>query len=244
MPSNYGHGANVLYNVDLVFCIDATGSMQMEHLLEMVKEKALSFYHDLTDCMESLDNPKHVNQLRIRLIAFRDYLADGMDAMLTTNFFILPQERELFEEAVQGITAQGGGDDPEDGLEALAYAIRSNWCEGGRQADGTTVKRRQVIVLWTDEEAHDLGFGKKADNYPREYMAKDFAELTSWWGDDDEPGYMDPNFKRLLLYAPATKNWKMISDNWDNVLHFQSEAGAGLDTITYDQILHVIAGSI
>lgn len=241
MPSNYVQGSKVLYNVDLVFCIDATGSMSMERMLEMVKEKALSFHEDLTRYMEGMKIPKHVNQLRIRLIAFRDYIADGADAMLTTNFFKLPEEKELFEKAVRGITAQGGGDDPEDGLEALAYAIRSHWDNGTKRQDGITLKRRQVIVLWTDEETHDLGFGRAAANYPAEYMAKDFSELTSWWEDDS---YMDPSSKRLLLYAPGKPNWRKISENWDNVLHFQSEAGAGLDTVTYDQIIHTIGNSI
>ncbi len=241
MPSNYGQGSKVLYNVDLVFCIDATGSMSMERMLDMVKERALAFHSDLTYCMEHLDNPKHVNQLRIRLIAFRDYIADGADAMLTTNFFKLPEEKELFEKAVRGITAQGGGDDPEDGLEALAYAIHSHWCEGGIQQDGTQIKRRQVIVLWTDEETHDLGFGKAAPNYPREYMAKSFSELTSWWEDDEK---MDYDSKRLLLYAPAKPNWNKVLQNWDNVLHFPSEAGMGLDKLSYEQIINTIANSI
>ena len=240
MPSNYAQKSTTMYNVDLVFCIDATGSMAMERMLEMVKEKALSFHKDLTSFMENMNVPKHINQLRIRLIAFRDYIADGADAMLTTNFFKLPEEQDLFEKAVRGITAQGGGDDPEDGLEALAYAIRSHW-DNGKQQDGTVLRHRQVIVLWTDEEAHDLGFGKAATNYPKEYMAKDFSELTSWWEDEN---YMDPGSKRLLLYAPGKPNWRKISDNWDNVLHFQSEAGVGLDTVTYDQIIHTIGNSI
>ena len=37
------------YNVDMVFCIDATGSMG--ELLDKVKENALSFYKDLQKMM-------------------------------------------------------------------------------------------------------------------------------------------------------------------------------------------------
>lgn len=231
MGSNY----KVSYNVDLVFCIDATASM--DGLLDMVKKHALSFHEDLSDSMAK--KKKTINQLRIRIVAFRDYKYDGRDAMLTTDFFTLPQEQDLFERCIRGIEAVGGGDDPEDGLEAMAYAIRSHWCEGGQG-----VKRRQVIVVWTDAATHDLGFGWDEETYPREYMVKDFNELTSWWGDATNAGYMDKNAKRLLLYAPDQPYWNTISANWDNVLHFPSEAGQGLDEVSYSDIIDTISNSI
>lgn len=231
MASNY----KVSYNVDLVFCIDATASM--DGLLDMVKKHALSFHRDLSDSMSK--KKKSINQLRIRIVAFRDYKYDGRDAMLTTDFFTLPQDKDLFERCIRGIEAVGGGDDPEDGLEALAYAIRSHWCEGG-----SGIKRRQVIVVWTDAATHDLGFGWDEESYPREYMVKDFNELTLWWGDAANAGFMDKNAKRLLLYAPDQPYWNTISANWDNVLHFPSEAGQGLDEVSYSEIIDTISNSI
>lgn len=231
MGSNY----KVSYNVDLVFCIDATASMV--GLLDMVKKHALSFHKDLSDSMAK--KKKNINQLRIRIVAFRDYKYDGPDAMLTTGFFTLPQDQDLFERCIRGIEAVGGGDDPEDGLEALAYAIRSHWCEGG-----LGIKRRQVIVVWTDAATHDLGFGRDEETYPRDYMVKDFNELTSWWGDAAAAGFMDKNAKRLLLYAPDQPYWNTISANWDNVLHFPSEAGQGLDEVSYSEIIDTISNSI
>ena len=231
MGSNY----KVSYNVDLVFCIDATASM--DGLLDMVKKHALSFHQDLADSMSK--KKKSINQLRIRIVAFRDYKYDGKDAMLTTDFFTLPNDKDLFERCIRGIEAVGGGDDPEDGLEAMAYAIRSHWCEGG-----SGIKRRQVIVVWTDAATHDLGFGWDEETYPREYMVKDFNELTSWWGDASSTGYMDKNAKRLLLYAPDQPYWNTISANWDNVLHFPSEAGQGLDEVSYSEIIYTIINSI
>jgi hypothetical protein len=231
MGSNY----KVSYNVDLVFCIDATASM--DGLIDMVKQHALSFHQDLADAMSK--KKKSINQLRIRIIAFRDYKFDGRDAMLTTDFFNLPQDKDLFERCIRGIEAAGGGDDPEDGLEALAYAIRSHWCEGG-----VGVKRRQVIVVWTDASTHELGFGWDEETYPREYMVRDFNVLTSWGGDASENGFMDNNAKRLLLYAPDQPYWNTISANWDNVLHFPSEAGQGLDEVSYSEIIDTISNSI
>lgn len=228
MGSNY----SLKYNVDIAMCIDATGSMGS--LLDTVKANALSFYSDLTNAMAK--KGKHIDELRVRVIAFRDYLADGDNAMLATSFFSLPGEAPAFEELVKSIEPFGGGDDPEDGLEALAYAISSKWKTGGN-------KRRHIIIVWSDDATHALGFGAKAENYPQK-MAKDFDELTEWWGDSSQPGRMDNSAKRLLIYAPEKKYWNTISDSWDNVLHFPSEAGKGLQELEYSDILNAIANSI
>lgn len=228
MGSNY----SLKYNVDIAMCIDATGSM--DSLLNTVKKNALAFYSDLTGMMEK--KGKHIDELRVRAIVYRDYIADRKDAMLVTDFFDLPQESKDFEELMYSIKAFGGGDEPEDGLEALAYAIKSPWTTGGS-------KRRHIIIVWSDDATHALGFGASAENYPKN-MARTFEELTEWWGDPTNPGYMDNNAKRLLIFAPEKQYWTTISDVWDNVLHFPSDAGKGLEGLEYEEILNAIANSI
>lgn len=249
MPSNY----TMKYCVDIAMVIDATGSMGP--LLDTVKNNALNFYSDLMRAMN--EKGKKVHEVRVRVIAFRDYLADGKEAMLASGFFTLPDEAADFEELVKSITPFGGGDDPEDGLEALAYAIQSKWTVDG-------YKRRHVIIVWTDEGTHALGFGRNPENgrdlikmcgipweqiqenadcYPRK-MARDFDELTDWWGDEGMPGIMDNNAKRLILYAPGTKYWSTISDTWNHVIHHQAEAGRGLEHLEYQEILDAIVGSV
>ncbi|MBQ1377732.1 MAG: VWA domain-containing protein [Lachnospiraceae bacterium] len=59
------------YNVDIVFCIDCTESM--DNILNIVKERALSFYEDVQATMH--DKGKEIDRLRVRLVAFRDYKA-------------------------------------------------------------------------------------------------------------------------------------------------------------------------
>lgn len=228
MGSNY----KVNYGVDLVFCIDATASM--DHILDTVKNNALNFYQDFTNAMTA--KHKSVSDLRVRIVAFRDYYYDREKAMMLTNFFDLPTQAEEFKQCVNSIVADGGGDDPEDGLEALAYAMKSKW---GMEAQ----KRRHVIVVWSDEGTHDLGFGKDAPNYPNG-MAKDFDELTSWWGSKSDPGIMDESAKRLILFTPGKDSWNKISDNWNNVIQYESEAGDGLKGVDYQQILSAICNSI
>ncbi len=228
MASNY----KMTYNVDMVFCIDCTGSM--DNIIDIVKKNALNFYQDVTDTMEK--KHKHITQLRVRVVAFRDYIADGKDAMLVTKFFNLPEEAGEFEKCVRSLEADGGGDDPEDGLEALAYAIKSNW-------DTQGMKKRQVIVVWTDAATHKLGYGAKSEFYPKG-MARDMNELSAWWGGAQQKGFIDNNAKRLLLFAPDLPDWNIISQNWENVLHFPSTAGDGLSDLEYSQIIDTISNTI
>ncbi len=228
MASNY----KLTYNVDMVFCIDCTGSMG--NIIEIVKKNALNFYQDVTTVMEKKN--KHISQLRVRVVAFRDYDADKENAMMVTDFFKLPQQADDFERCVRSLKAEGGGDDPEDGLEALAYAIKSKW-------DTEGMKKRQVIVVWTDAATHPLGYGKRSGFYPNG-MASDMRELSSWWGGVQTTGFVDNEAKRLLLFAPDAPDWNIISENWDKVLHFPSEAGKGLANLEYEEIINTISNSI
>ena len=87
MGSNY----SIKYNIDIVMVIDATGSM--DSLIGTVKSNALTFYDDLTASMAR--KSKHVDQVRVRVIVFRDYIADkepmlaktpqGYDTVMNTN---------------------------------------------------------------------------------------------------------------------------------------------------------------
>ena len=95
-------GYRLTYHVDMVFCIDATGSMR--HVLDFVKQNALNLYRDIADEMEK--KHKVISKMRVRVIAFRDYVADGDEAMLSSDFFVLPQQAQVFRDCVEGIQAK------------------------------------------------------------------------------------------------------------------------------------------
>jgi hypothetical protein len=135
--------------VDIVLCIDVTSSMRA--VLTEVKEGALSFHTRLESVMAK--RGMSVVQMRLRVIAFRDFGADGDDAIERTPFHALPQEAGAFADFVKGLQAVGGGDPPESGLEALAAAVRSPW-SGENEENGN---RRHIIVVFTDAAAHPLG---------------------------------------------------------------------------------------
>lgn len=224
------------YDVDIVLCIDATKSMLP--VIQMVKDNAIRLPVDFL--AEAQASQKKVDNFRMKVLLFRDYMADGEYAMETTDFMTMPEQKELFNEIVGGIIADGGGDEPEDGLEALAYAMASDW-----QAPAQNKKRRQIIVVWTDASTHKLGYGRESEHYDPD-LPTDFETLTDWWGDDEDSdsAKMDYNSKRLLLFAPKAAYWTNINENWDNVIFIPTKAGEGLKEHQYDTIIKLLVGSI
>ncbi len=218
------------YAVDIVFCIDVSGSMRP--ILNQVKENALSFYDDVQTNLTAKD--KNVDQLRVRVIAFRDLRHPEEVPLEESPFFALPDEQAAFSDFVNRLTPAGGGDEPESGLEAVALAISSDWARTGD-------RRRQVIVVWTDASTQPLD----AATVPAEYAGRvpaDFSALTDQWV--NEQGAMGINSKRLIVFAPDGSGWSDISSVWENVVHHPSKAGAGLSDVDYNTILDSIGNSV
>lgn len=218
----------VKYAVDLVMCIDGTGSMG--HLIEQVKSSALQFYDRLEAKMA--EKQKNIDQLRAKVIVFRDYWADSSDlVMQISDFYNLRTQASDFAEFVSKIYATGGGDEPENGLEALALALQSDW-----EKSQEFSKQRYVVVLYTDASAHSLEKGSKPSYYPQE-IPNTFDDLTDYWHD------MSVASKRLLLFAPDASPWNVM-ESWENTIYFSSKAGQGLEEFEMEEILNVIANSI
>ena len=218
------------YAVDIVFCIDVSGSMTP--ILDAVKSHALGFYDDVQTNLTA--KGKNVSQLRVRVVAFRDLVADGEAGLEESPFYTLPTERTGFSEFVSGLIAQGGGDVPESGLEAVSLSINSPWTTTGD-------RRRQVIVVWTDQPAHPLDPSVvPADLASR--IPADFSALTDVW--EDEQGVMGTSSKRLILFAPDGPGWSDISSVWENVVHHPSQAGGGLSEVDYGTIIDSIGNSV
>jgi hypothetical protein len=218
------------YAVDICFCIDVTGSMSP--ILDRVKDNALSFYDDVQKNLT--DKGKNVDELRVRVIAFRDFKADGAAALQESPFYTLPAEQPGFAEFVRGLVPEGGGDAPESGLEAVALAINSPWTTSGD-------RRRQVIVVWTDSPAQPLS-GEPAPAPYTDKIPRDFSALTDLW--ENEQGVMGASSKRLIVFAPDGPGWTDISGVWENVVHHPSKAGEGLSEVDYGTIIDSIANSV
>lgn len=225
-------GQGLKYYVDIVMCIDCTGSMG--DLLDTVKNNALKFYPDLKDRCDKKD--KDITQLRIRVIGFRDFYADGANAIEDSGFLNIPDQEADFKDFIHKLQPNGGGDEPENGLEALAMAINSDWTTGGD-------RRRHVIVVWSDASTHPLGRAESKNEYYPQDMPDNFDELTDWW-EDEQTGKMRKSAKRLLLYTPDASSWTDIAVNWSNTIQYPSKAGEGLSDVDYETILSSIVNSI
>jgi len=218
------------YAVDIVFCIDVTGSMTP--IIDAVKANALRFYDDVQANLTA--KGKNIDELRVRVIAFRDFAADGDAALQESPFFRLPAEQGAFSDFVNGLLAEGGGDAPESGLEAVALAMNSQWTTRGD-------RRRQVVVVWTDQPAHPL----EPTLVPAELRTRvpaDFSALTDLW--EDAQGPLGASSKRLILFAPDGPGWSDISAVWENVVHHPSQAGGGLSDVDYGTIIDSIGNSV
>ena len=215
--------SNIKYDVDIVFAVDVSGSMK--GFFCVFEKLMLGFYDLLTEKLNRKN--KEIDILRVKFVFFNDFIEcmrDKTNPLIVTDFYNLSDKNssqmDNLIERISSINPLGGGDIPEDGLEALACAMKSDWCK--RKLDH---KRRHIIVVFTDAPTHELGFGKMSRDYP-EGMPENFDELTQMWGDKlNRVVSLDHIAKRLLLfipkveYLPADDGWKKIADeaySWEN----------------------------
>lgn len=223
------------YYVDIVMCIDATGSMAP--IIDEVKGNALSLYQRFVDGME--EENKDVAQLRIKVIVFRDYGCDD-EPMVESQFYTLPDQNEDFRNFVSSIEAKGGGDGPENALEAIALAIKSDWTTGGS-------KRRHVVVVFSDAPALPLGERASSASYPSG-LPTDIATLGAWWERTDQ-GVTPPltsayqaKAGRLVAFVPNAEPWTELQA-WNRYWPAFSPAGTGLSDVDIQSAIDLIVGS-
>ena len=104
------------YCVDLVVCLDATG--KQAPLFDDIKEKIMSLPIDIAAKMN--DRNENIEQFRVKVISFRDY-AFYDEPMVESDFYSLPEQMYEFCSYVNSIEAKGGGDSPENVLEAILH---------------------------------------------------------------------------------------------------------------------------
>ncbi len=217
------------YAVDLVLCIDKTGSMAP--VIETVKHNAVRLHDDFKIKLE--EKHKSVSQLRVRVIAFGDIYADRDQWVRSSEFFNLPDEAPAFNNFVGTIKPEGGGDEPESGLEALSLAVKSSWTAEGH-------RRRHVVVVWTDASAHKLEKRADGDVEITEGLPRNIDELRDLW---DGQG-IGQSAKRLVIFAPEAYPWSDLHTHWEEVYLLPTRAGEGMKEHEYDEILQILAASV
>ncbi len=214
------------YDIDIVFCIDVTGSMSP--IIDEVKSRIREFPILLQKGMESIH--KTLGNLRVKLIPFRDLNYDT-DAISETGFFSLPEEIDQLQKVIDSLDPHGGGDNPESALDAIALAMKSQWCKTGW-------KKRHIIVVFTDASAIPLDEGIHLDGIP-----KNLSELEDWWLNGVPGGSLDTQSERLILFAPNEEVWNFMGSGYA-VLFYPSQAGHGLKEFEMGKIASRIARSV
>ncbi|MCQ2466626.1 MAG: VWA domain-containing protein [Clostridia bacterium] len=219
------------YSVDIVMCIDATGSMAP--IIEEVKKNALEFYKKMNDAMDEAD--KEIGQLRVKVIAFRDFICDS-EPIKESPFYLLPDDASKFKSFVSSIEAIGGGDTPENAFEAIAVALKSDWVN-------LPGKKRHAVVVFTDAPALNFSERSNLPTYPSG-MPKNLAELGSWWEGTDQYFSGDYNSKsgRLIAFVPNDESWRKL-ETWNRFWPAYSKAGTGLSDVSLQSAIDLLVGS-
>lgn len=173
-----------LCDVDIVCCVcrSASAAPTIRNIRTAVKTLP-----ELIRCLLREEGFSVLN-MRARIIAFGNYqLSEEGGAMLVTDFFDLNKQEKAYIDCVNSIHPENTEFNESNALEALAYAIHSNWKE-------TPLSTRQYIFLWLPEGCVPLQKHAHLPNYPKG-MAADTTELLRWWR--SKP---DQDGKRLFIF--------------------------------------------
>ena len=165
--------------VDLVFVMDVTESMQP--YIDAIKQNMVNFAHDLAS---------NNRDYRLGLVTFEDYVVSKYPDCNCPYQKTMTSDVNQFINWVGTLHASGGGDIPEDQLDALAYASSFPFRP---QAQG-------IIIIITDAPPHHKGDGSANTQHDQAFWdhhqkGQDVTDLTG----DDVAAMMKRN--GLTLYA-------------------------------------------
>ncbi len=167
--------------VDIVFVLDVTESMQP--YIDAVKQNIIQFAQDLA---------ANNRDYRLGLVTFEDYVVSEYPDCNCEYRNTMTSDVQKFIGWVGGLHAGGGGDIPEDQLDALAYAGSFPFRP---EAQG-------IVILVTDAPSHKAGDGpdRTGDAAYQAHHPDPNADVTEETG-DKVAAQMQKN--GLTLYAVA-----------------------------------------
>lgn len=184
-------------NIDIVFCIDGTGSMGS--CLESVKKNTLRFIKEYVEYVNEKDLERVIESVRAKTIVFRNFKCDGENALMESPFFEIPTKQDEFMEYLKKVNVGGECIEGANGLEALYKAMQSDFEIGP--------KGRQIIVLFTDSNFIPLGKQKDVKGYPSDMVDENGLIETWWLCTQDHPSKLKERQKRLVIFAPEGSNY-------------------------------------
>lgn len=151
--------------VDIVFVVDITESMQP--YIDAVKQNVIAFAQDLA---------ANNRDYRLGLVTFEDYVVSKYPDCGCAYRNKMTSDVKQFIEWIGSLHSGGGGDIPEDQLDALAYASTFAFRP---EAQG-------ILILISDAPSHKRGDGPdpNGDQAYRDHHPDPNADVTNLTGDD------------------------------------------------------------
>ena len=200
--------------LDIVFCIDCSGSM--EDFIRKFQKESKTLYKNILE--QSENRCLDLKVCRIKIITFKDLHYKDDSPVMDSGFFELPNDHILMEDYVSSINPLNGSCNYNYGLQALSLAIKSDW---QKHVIDANVKNtyRHLIVMITDSESYPLDNQNdtKVKDDIKTGCAKSLEELCHWW-ENDTNAFM-PRGKKLCLFAPDVYPWAEIGLNFNVCMH-------------------------
>lgn len=199
---------------DIVFLIDATGSMG--NCIEGLKKNLNAFFTVLTNA--SANNGFAIHDWRAKVVGFRD-IEWNESPWLEDNPFV----RDVNELRTQlaNLKTGNGVDWPESLLDALYYVIEMGESEQGDTPDKwrKTQEASRFVVVFTDAEYKPVMRVKGAEGGTVEDIVNN----------------INGSKIKLFLFAPDKPCYEPLS--CANSVEYQPVSGSGLDEVTEDPVV-------
>ena len=208
-------------NADFVFVLDATATMGV-----FIDRFRREFLPEFTKQLGNISSPG--DAVRYKVIIFRDYGSEGENAIKESRFFKIPEEADELGHAMLYVEAGGGGDSPENGLEAIYYALKSDFAKG----EGT-----QTILFFTDADAVALGKRKDCDGYPKDMVDEEGLKKL-WLG--KTPSRLTQRGKRMIMFAPEGTAYSRIAAEMDNTVFVPTVKSGNLNDLDLEDAVKML----
>lgn len=216
----------------LIFDVSAEmGRMGAEGktLLENAKDQAVELIKRTRELFLK-HHPGSSCTVRVRVIIFGSYRDLEDAAIKVTDFTDLSDDEDWLRRILSKTVVSEVSKSPSAGLEALAYAIRSDWT-------GRRTRVRRSILLWSAGVPAPLGECREEEWYPKG-MPESFEKLTEFWAELED---LNPI---LFLAAPDEGAWSVFSDQWSSVVHYPSKAGQDMAEAAKKDVVLLLADRI
>lgn len=243
--------------LDMAFCIDATGSMQEE--IDGVMNAAYDLEKQINQKLKDKDK-EPFDAMRVRVIFYRDFGSDRgqldkpappisqtdyndpnwedfiapMNRSNYGRFWTLPDQRSSFKNFIDAENANGGEDEPESGFICLNEALESEWAQEGvsklaSNPNKTVSSVTPLIAIWTDANARPI-VDTRAQHLPQP-QPRSYQELQAKW---DDPKRFNQKNKLLVFFGDMDRACPTHEENPNPVVVVSSSSSEDTETDSGD----------